>query len=115
MPIVGIDTLSVTFRPNSAGTHPAPAAHRPCGSAHRLRVFEDVPLVALHPEAAELVDALRRQAEVAHYRDVRPHHRRDRLRRPHPAFQLHRGCPALLLDQSARVRERCSVARAGKS
>ena len=63
-------------------------------SAERDRVVDDrlrgVELLALHLEAAERVDRLRRQPDVAHDGDLGVEDGRDRVEPLAPAFELHR-------------------------
>ncbi len=75
----------------------------------RLRVADQllggVEVAPLHAEAADLVDALRHQADVRHHRDSGVDHAVDRLRQRLAAFHLDR-VDAALLHQPPGVGER---------
>ena len=63
------------------------SASATASSTMRLRGVE---LLALHLEAAERVDRLRREADVAHHRDLGVEDRRDRVEPLAAALELHR-------------------------
>ena len=69
MPMVGILTAAVTSR-RQLGRHALDHHGERPGLLDRLGVGEQLVRVALHLEAAELAHRLRRQADVAHHRDV---------------------------------------------
>ena len=89
MPIVGMVSPAVTRARAAAGTSSstiaqAPAASSAPASSSSRSAAAGVP--PLHPVAAQRVDRLRREAEVAHHRNAplhqRAHRRRHVARRP---------------------------------
>ena len=93
MPIVGTSTDSVIMRATAVG-HALEHDREATGLGERDRVVGErlrgVELLALHLEAAERVDRLRREPDVTHHRDLGVE---DRLHRVEPlaaAFELHR-------------------------
>ena len=93
MPIVGTSTESVTMRATPSGTHSS-TMREAAGLGQRDRVVDDrlrgVELLALHLEAAERVDRLRREPDVAHHRDLGVEDRGDRVEALATALELHR-------------------------
>ena len=73
MPMVGTATASVTRRATTSGT-PSSTMAKHAGLDERLGVVDQgaggVELLALHLEAAHGVHRLRREADVAHHRDL---------------------------------------------
>ena len=79
------------------------------GLFHRVGVFQKlagrVGRLALHLEAAQRVDALRRKADMGAYGDLAVDDGTDAVRHFHTAFQLH-GVGARLLHEAAGVHHR---------
>ena len=75
------------------------------GLGERDRVVDERPggleVLALHPEAAERVDRLRREAEVAHHRDLGVEDRAHRVEPLAATLELHRAGAGA--DQPRRV------------
>ena len=104
MPIVGTATVSVTIRATPSGTASSTIAKQPASAsatASSTSLPRGVELLALHLEAAERVDGLRREADVAHHRDLGVEDRPDRFDAFAPAFELHRAGAGP--DQCGRV------------
>ncbi len=101
MPMVGIATAAVIFAPRSAGTLSTTTANAPASSTAAASARSCV-AVALHLEPAELMDRLRRQADVPHHRDVGVHARLHGRPHPHAALELHRVRAALLQEPARR-------------
>ena len=72
------------------------------GRGHRLGIGADrlrrMRVAALHLEAADGVERLRRQADMAHDRDAALDQEADGLRHALAAFELHRAAAGLLQD-----------------
>ena len=75
---------------------------RKCVGEHALGAVDVAPL---HAPAAQRVDALRREADVAHHRDARIHHQPDLGADLRPALQLHR-VHAALFQEATGIFER---------
>ena len=105
MPIVGMDSSLVTCPAISAGTISRTTANAPA-SCDGVRVGEQLlgaGAAALHPEAAEGVLALRREADVRHHRDAGVVQQPDLRGDPHAALELDRLRAALLHEPDGGV------------
>ena len=105
MPIVGM-LQSLSHRGGQLGRHELQHDREGARLLDRERIGEQLARrldrLALHAVAAEAVDRLRRQADVAHDRDAGAGDRLDRPRRPHAALDLDR-LGAGLADEAAGV------------
>ena len=98
MPIVGIATASVSSRATLSAVPSMTSENAPASATaipSRMILSRSALGVAARAVAAERVDRLRRQPDMAHHRDAATHEKRDRLGHFLAAFELDRGAAGL--------------------
>ena len=102
------DADRVGDHPGHAVGHALQHDREATGLGQRHRIVDDAPcrveLLALHLEAADRVDRLRREAQMAHHRDLGVEDGRDRVEPLAAALELHRAGAGA--DQRRRVADR---------